>query len=94
MDIRISRKQNIDAIQYDLLDHSILLPRLKPHQVFPVKNVIITRETTDDYCVMSGNDIEKSCILTAGNDSPQPYRTLIPLMDGVREILSADRNKE
>lgn len=26
MDIRISRKQNIDAIQYDLLDHSILLP--------------------------------------------------------------------
>lgn len=32
--------------------------------------------------------------LTAGNDSPQPYRTLIPLMDGVREILSADRNKE
>lgn len=62
MDIRISRKQNIDAIQYDLLDHSILLPRLKPHQVFPVKNVIITRETADDYCVMSGNDIEKSCI--------------------------------
>lgn len=37
MDIRISRKQNIDAIQYDLLDHSILLPRLKPYQVFPVK---------------------------------------------------------
>lgn len=32
--------------------------------------------------------------LTAGNDPPQPYRTLIPLMDGVREILSADRNKE
>ena len=32
--------------------------------------------------------------LAAGNDPPQPYRTLIPLMDGVREILSADRNKE
>ena len=28
------------------------------------------------------------------SDIPQPYRTLIPLMDGVREILSADRNKE
>ena len=32
--------------------------------------------------------------LTAGNDSPQPYRTLIPLMDGVREILSADCDKK
>lgn len=32
--------------------------------------------------------------LATGNDPPQPYRTLIPLMDGVREILSADRNKE
>ena len=32
--------------------------------------------------------------LVARNDPPQPYRTLIPLMDGVREILSADRNKE
>ncbi len=62
MDIRISRKQNIDTTQYDLLDYPMLLPRLKSHQVFPVKNVIVTQETADDYCAMSGNDIEKSCI--------------------------------
>ena len=28
------------------------------------------------------------------SDIPQPYRTLIPLMDGVREILSADCDKK
>ena len=32
--------------------------------------------------------------LVTRNDPPQPYRTLIPLMDGVREILSADCDKK
>ena len=57
----------------------------------PVKE---TNQTVVELVIRDFNKPTGVAVSRTKSDIFQLYRTLIPLMDGIREILSADRNKE